>query len=189
MSTRDKFNGIEAKFWDCLDPEVLQYLDPISALEACVENHRRHDCLTEETIREMGTITVSAYTLKLHSPGEILEAAERALDAATEALDDEEHGHPEGDYPMFPVDVLAKHLPAFEAVVRALLAEATVWQCEITRSVELSPDETIELLVVERPEWFGAPATAPDSGPIEWVNDSRQAPPETPPETPPEVPV
>jgi hypothetical protein len=176
MTARDKFNGIEAKFWDCVDPEVLQYTDPISALEACVENHHRLEPKrpTEEVIREMGTITVSAYSLKLHSPGEILEAAERALDAATEALDDEEHGHPEGDEPMFAIDVLAKHLPAFEAVVRGLLAEARVWKCEITSNVELTPDETIEILIVERPEWFG----------IGLYGE----PPEPSPEAPPEVP-
>ncbi len=165
MTARDKFKGIEAMFWDCEDPEVLTHLDPISALEACVENHRTHDSLTEETIREMGTITVAAYRKKLHSPGEVAEAAERALDAATEALDDEEHGHPEGDQPMFAIDVLAKHLPAFEAVVRALLAEGKIWQCETVQSVELSPEETIEILLVERPEWFGsaAPATPPEA--------------------------
>jgi hypothetical protein len=170
MTTRDKFNGIEAKFWDCMDPEQLQYLDPISALEACVESHR-DPRPTEEVIREMGTITVSAYSVKRHSPGEIAEAAERALDAATEALDDEEHGHPEGDQPMFSVDVLAKHLPAFEAVVRALLAEGKIWQCEVTSTVELTPDETIELLIVERPEWFGLglwgePPAAPPETPV-----------------------
>lgn len=165
MTARDKFKGIEAEFWDCEDPEVLMHVDPISALEACVENHRRHDMLTEETIREMGAIELCAYRKRLHTPGEITEAAERALDAATEALDDEEHGHPEGDEPMFTVEVLAKHLPAFEAVLLALLAEGRVWQCEVAQRVELTPGEAIEILLVERPEWFGAPpapATPPE---------------------------
>jgi hypothetical protein len=165
VTARDKFNGIEAKFWDCMDPEVLQYLDPISALEACVEKHLEPPRRTEEVIREMGGISVDAYVVKLHTASEITEAAERALDAANEALDDEEHGHPEGDQPVFSVDVLAKHLPAFEAAVRALLADARVWQCESTRSVELSPDETLEILRVERPEWFEAsPPAAPPEG-------------------------
>lgn len=164
MTARDKFNGIEAEFWDCEDPEVLSHLDPISALEACVENHRERDRRTEDVIREMGTIAVAAYRKRNHSPTEITEAAERALDAATEALDDEEHGHPEGDQPMFSVDMLAKHLPAFEAVVRELLREAKLWQCEVAQQVELTPDETIEILRGERPEWFGgeAPATPPE---------------------------
>lgn len=156
MTARDKFKGIEAEFWDCEDPEVLMHLDPISALEACVDNHRTHDQTTEETIREMGAIELAAYRKRLHTPAEILEAAERALDAATEALDDEEHGHPEGDEPMFSVDVIAKHLPAFEAAVLALLADGRVWQCEVTDRVELTPDETLEILRVERPGWFEA---------------------------------
>lgn len=165
MTARDKFKGIEAEFWDCEDPEVLMHVDPISALEACVENHRSHDLLTEETIREMGTIEICAYGKRLHTPGEIREAAERALDAATEALDDEDHGHPEDDEPMFTVNVLAKHLPAFEAVVRALLAEGRVWQCELRQRVALTPDEAIEILLVERPEWFGAPPATPPEVP------------------------
>jgi hypothetical protein len=165
VTARDKFNGVEAKFWACDDPEVLEYLDPISALEACVDNHLDKGRPTDEVIREMGTISVSAYVVKLHTASEITEAAERALDAANEALDDEEHGHPEGDQPVFSVDVLAKHLPAFEAAVRALLAEGKIWQCESTRSVELSPDETLEILRVERPEWFEAsPPAAPPEG-------------------------
>lgn len=161
MTARDKFNGIEAKFWGCDDPEVLQHTDPISALEEFVENHRERGRSTEEVIREMGAISVSAYSIKLHTASEITAAAERALDVAGEALDDEEHGHPEGEA-MFSVDVLAKHLPAFEAAVRALLAEGKIWQCESTSSVELSPDETIEILRVERPDWFEPPAAPPE---------------------------
>jgi hypothetical protein len=166
VTARDKFTGIKADFWDCEDSEVLTHLDPISALEAIVGNHRERCTPTAEIIREMGTITVEAYRHKVHSPGEILEAAERALDAATEALDDDDHGHPEGDHPMFSCDVLAKHLPAFEAVVRALLTEGRVWQCEVTQCVELTPDETIEILRVERPEWFveAPPAASPEGG-------------------------
>jgi hypothetical protein len=145
MTARDKVSGIEAEFWDCTDPEVLTHKDPISALEACVEDHLEKGRPVEDVIREMGGISVQAYRKRLHTPGEILEAAERALDAVTEALDDEEHGHPEGDQPMFSVDVLAKHLPAFEAAVIALLAEGKIWQCEVVQTVELTPDETIEI--------------------------------------------
>jgi hypothetical protein len=161
MTARDRFNGIEAEFWDCSDPEVLTHTDPIAALLACVESHLDRASPVEDQIREMGAIPVEAYRKRAHSPGEIHEAAERALDAATEALDDDEHGHPEGDEPMFSVDVLAKHLPAFEGVVRELLAEGRVYQCEVFDTVELTPDETIEILRVERPAWFGAsPAEA-----------------------------
>ena len=180
MTARDKFNGIEVDFWDCLDGEVLEHTDPISALEALVELHRERGRLTEDVMREMGPLTVSGYRKRLHSDGEISDAAERALDAVTEALDDEEHGHPDGLSPMFTVDVLARHLPVFEAAVRGLVAEGKIWNCEVAHTVELSPDEAIEILLTERPEWFGGPPApaardepALDSGPIEWVNDRR----------------
>ena len=69
---------------------------------------------------------------------------------------------------MFKLDALAKHRPAIEAVVRAMVADAKVWQCEVAQSVELSPDETIEILRVERPEWFApAPATEREAAPWE----------------------
>lgn len=171
MSARDKFNGIDVEFWDCNDSEVLTHTDPISALEAWVESHLNPANSIEGQIREMGrrrenhgfnaAIPVEGYRKKKHGPSDITDAVDRALDAAVEALDDEDFGHPEGDQPMFKLDVLARHRPAFEAAVRALVADAKVWQCEVAHTVELSPDETIEILRVERPEWFEAsPAAA-----------------------------
>lgn len=160
-AARDKLNGIKADFWDCEGAEVLTFLDPISALEGCVENHRRHDMLTEETIREMGAITVSAYRRKVITEEMVRDLADIALDAIVEYLEEQgELGHPEGDHPIFSVQVLAQHRGAFESAVRDLAARAKIWQCEVSHRVELAPDETIELLLVERPEWFGAEARA-----------------------------
>jgi hypothetical protein len=156
MTARDKFVGIDAEFWDCGDPDTLTHTDPISAIEACVESHIDRASPVEDQIREMGAIPVEAYRKRKHDPSDITDAVDRALDAAVEALDDEEHGHPEGDQPMFKLDILAKHRPAFEAAVLALLAEAKLWQCEVAHTVELTPDETIEILRVERPEWFAS---------------------------------
>lgn len=168
MSARDKLSGIEADFWDCEDPEVLTYVDPISALEACVENHREGERLTEEIIREMGAITVSAYRRATITEELIRDAADSALDRIVEEFDESDLGAPDGDHPMFSIDVLAKHVPAFEAAVRALVADAKVWHCKVAQTVELSPDETIEILLVERPEWFGAElAPAPAAAPPE----------------------
>lgn len=158
MNARDKFVGIEAAFWDCEGAEVLTFVDPISALELCVENHQERERPTEEIIREMGTITVSAYQHRKHEFSDIEDAIDQALDAATEALDDEEHGDPDGDHAMFSLDVLARHRPLFETAVRALVAEARLWQCAVSATVDLSPEETIEILLTERPEWFGAEA-------------------------------
>jgi len=164
MTARDKFNGIKADFWDCDDSEQLKHIDPISALEDWVGSHIDPGRPLEEIIREMGEITIEAYLRARHSDTEIDDAIDRAIDNAREALDDEtEHGDPDGEIAMFTVDVLAKHRPAFEAAVRALAADARVWQCEFARGVDLSPDETIEILRVERPEWF-EPAPAGGAG-------------------------
>lgn len=161
MTARDKFNGIDVAFWDCNDAEALTHTDPISALEACVESHLDRASPVEDQIREMGAIPVEGYRVKEHAASDVNDAVDRALDAAVEALDDDDYGHPEGDQPMFKIDVLARHRPAFDAAVRALVADAKVWQCEVAHTVELSPDETIEILRVERPEWFEAsPAAA-----------------------------
>ena len=184
MTARDKLSGIKADFWDCQDAEVLTFVDPISALEGCVENHLERGRPVEDVIGEMGTIRVSAYRRKTISEELIRDLADTALDQVVEDLDENgEYGDPDGDHPLFSLDVLAQHRGAFESAVRDLCARAKIWQCEVFHTVELAPDETIELLRVERPEWFEAPAPAaeasPDSGPIEWVND--RMPPEASP--------
>lgn len=157
MTARDRFNGIEATFWDCQDSEHLTHEDPIEALESFVDSHLERGRDTAEVIREMGAITCEGYERKTISESAIIEAAELALDTVVEDLDDpDEYGDPDGDRAMFKVDALAKHRPAFVAAVRALIADAFVWQCERTHSVELTPDETIEILREERPDWFEA---------------------------------
>lgn len=159
-AARNKLSGIKADFWDCEGAEVLTFVDPISALEGCVENHR-DERPTEDVIREMGTLTVSAYARKTITEEMIRDLADIALDTVVEELDENgELGDPDGDHPLFSVDVLATRRLAFEHAVRALCGDAKVWQCEVSRAVELSPDETIEILRVERPEWFEAPAPA-----------------------------
>lgn len=173
MTARDRFNGIEVAFWDCLDPEVLTHTDPISALVACVESHIDRASPVDDQIREMGAIPVEAYRHRMHDASDIADAVDCALDAAVEALDDEEHGDPDGDHAMFKLDVLAKHRPAFEAVVRALVADGKIWQCEVAHTVELTPDETIEILRVERPEWFApSPPAAPPEGTFDLLYDA-----------------
>lgn len=161
MTARDKFTGIEAEFWDCRDAEHLTHTDPIEAISDLVESHL-DGRPTEEVIREMGAITCEAYRREKITDELIAEAAEIALEQARERLE-EEVGDPDGDQAMFTVDTLAKHRVTFETAVRMLAAEARVWQCSVTHSVLLSPDETIELLRADRPEWFEA---SPDTVPV-----------------------
>jgi hypothetical protein len=166
VTARDKFNGIDAEFWDCRDAEYLAHVDPISALEDFVDVHRERGRSLEEVIREMGPFPVEAYRREPVTEQHIEDATDRALEAARESLEEEsELGDPRDDHPMFKVDVLAKHRPAFVAVVRALAADGIVWQCAPSHSVELTPDDVIEILRVERPEWFEAsPPAAPPEG-------------------------
>lgn len=170
MTALARFEGLTVKFWDCCDAEVLEHEDPISALEECVEKHLDGRPI-EDVIREMGAIPVEGYNVKAFAQSDIVDAIDRALDVVVEALE-EDHGHPEGDQPMFKLDVLAKHRPAFEAAVRALAADAKIWQCELASTVELTPDETIEILRWQRPDWFepagesvseAAPAMPPEA--------------------------
>lgn len=150
MSARDKFNGVHADYWDCSDPEGLTHEDPISALEEWIDSHLEPGCDTEAIIREMGNITVEAYERDTISDGDIQSVAEQALDAACEYFC-ENFGDPEGDDHDLNV---AQYKPAFEAAVRALYADTKVWRCSVTSTVELTPDEAIEIMRVERPDWF-----------------------------------
>lgn len=167
MSARDKFKGIRADFWDCQDAERLTHLDPISALEAIVDCHREIESSTEATIREMGEISVDAYRRAELTEQHVDDAIDRALEAAREALEEEsELGDDESSaHPMFSIDVLFQQRPAFEAAVRAMAAKAKVWKCELAISIALTPDETIEILRGERPEWFGGAPAAEASAP------------------------
>lgn len=173
MTARDKFNGIQADYWECTDAEVLTHTDPISALEAVVEIHLNRASPAEDQIREMGAIPVEAYRKKAFSTSDIDDAIDRAIDVVVEGLE-EDHGDPEGDRPMFSIDVLAQHRPAFEAAVRGLAAVAKIFQVELAQTVELTPDETIEILRVERPEWF-EPGFATVEGAIDAAADTVRA--------------
>ena len=161
MTAREKFKGIEADFWDSWDAERLSHVDPISALEVWVESQINRASPIEDQIREMGPITLHAYRRATPSLENIEDAIDCALENARESLEDySELGDPAGERAMFKIEVLAKHRPAFEAAVRGLLADAVIWRCESAATVELSPAEALEILLVERPEWFGAPAPA-----------------------------
>lgn len=155
MSALDKFDGIAADFWACNDPDRLTHEDPISALEEWIDSHLSRDCDVEAIIREMGEISVEAYSRVAIRETDIDSALDRAIEAVEQHFDEDSDYHdPDGDHQIFSVDVLAKHRPAFEAAVRALVADAIVWHCESTTVVTLTPDETLEIMRVECPEWF-----------------------------------
>lgn len=150
MGARDKFVGIQADYWDCRDSEQLTHEDPISALEEYVEIHLTPGCDVEKEVRDMGDISVEAYVRGVIDESDVTSAAEFALESACDHFSDN-YGDPDGEYDNLDQ---AKHLPAFEAVVRALYADAKVWRCEVAQTVVVTPDEVLEILRVERPDWF-----------------------------------
>lgn len=155
MSARGKFVGIEADFWDCCEAERLTHEDPISALEECVDNHLWRGCDTEKEIRDMGDISVDAYVHDVVPDSEIEGLAELAIERISEALDeDDAYGHPDGDHECLSEATQAKHKAAFVAAVGVLVADAQIWRCSVKTSVVLTPDEVLELMRVERPDWF-----------------------------------
>ena len=155
MSARDKFVGIKAEYWACNDPDCLTHQDPISALEDWIDSHfSREGEDAEAVIREMGDIAVEAYSRVAIREADIDDAIDRAIEVVDEHLQEQDYHDPDGDHQMFSVDVLTKHRPKFEAAVRALVADASVWHCDVTATVTLTPDETLEIMRVERPDWF-----------------------------------
>lgn len=162
MTARDRFNGIDAELWDGKDSDRLIHLDPISALEDLIGSRTNRASPMEDQIRELGPVSIEAYRRAAITPQHIDDAVDAALEEVRQSLEeDAELGDPEDGRPMFPVDVLAKHRPAFESAVRELTRDASVWACELVTSVELTPEEALEILRVERPEWFEpAPAEA-----------------------------
>lgn len=158
MSARDKFADIQADYWDCEDAERLTFDDPISALEEWVESHLVPGDDAESEIRGMGDVSVDAYTRNSLNDADITSVAEQAMEVASEHFGDN-YGDPDGDPDADGLDS-AKHLPVFEAAVRGFYADARVWRCEVIATVVLTPDEVLELMRAERPEWF-APGGVP----------------------------
>jgi len=164
---RAKLASIEADFWDCdEDAERLNHEHPESAIEYDLDScwplphvRKRPGFDAEAWIRdelEDGGLTVYAWKRSAITEAQLRDCAETLVERACEVFaEDDELGDPEGDDDdgLTPA-VQAKHLPLFEAAVRALWADATVWHCEILGKVALTTDEVLELVRAEWPEWL-----------------------------------
>lgn len=161
MSARDKFVGIGADYWDCSDSvEQLQYDDPISALEYHLDGWLSPGCDVETILRGLDDVEVYPWHRKTIPEGEAEGLADRLLEHLQEILEeDEDYADPDGDHDIFSSATLGKHQPAFVVAVKSLIADASVWQCEPGKPVTLSPDEVLEIMRVERPDWFEPEAT------------------------------
>lgn len=158
MSALEQLKTTEAAYWDCDESaEQLSHDHPAGALESHLDGWvMHHDSRgMEAQLREIGPIQIWPWHRKTIAEGAAKGLAERAMDCIDEALsEDEDYGDPDGTHDLFGKAVMAKHLPAFEAAVKALLADADCWQCEAGAPIALTPDDVITLMREFCPEWF-----------------------------------
>lgn len=158
MSELEKLKTTEAAYWDCDESaEQLSHDHPAGALESHLDGWvMHHDSRgMEAQLREIGPIQIWPWHRKTIAEGEAKGLAERAMDHIDEMLDeDEDCCDPDGDHDIFSKAIMAKHLPAFVAATRALIADADVWACEQGAAITLTPDDVIALMREHCPEWF-----------------------------------
>lgn len=142
-------NDREPAYYDCRDNEELTWADRDEA----IEDHLSylgvlHTGMTEAEVLDAlpETITVKGYARMVIPEGEIRNRVDTVLDALIERLD-EEHGNPDGD----PCDVTEKMKEAALTFVKAVVAEYTVWGCEVVSEEEVD----VEAWVREHcPDWL-----------------------------------
>lgn len=159
MTARDKFNGIEADYWDCRnDADCLSNTEVAEAVEDYVDGVLSPMRDTEGDIRKSfpAGITIWPWVRKVVTDAMCEDIADSLIERAAEDFSELlELGNPEdGDSDGFTQAVCKKHIPAFAAAVKALYADATVWGCERGKGVELTLDELLEYCRAEFPHWF-----------------------------------
>ena len=144
----------EGDLYDCRDSEELFCGSPEEALEEYIDIFLTKDCDVSAVIREYAPIKVTAWNRMEVGDDWVKRIAERAQEEAAEAFA-EEFGDPNGDAVDAIGDgVLTRTAPLFEAAVRALVSEGSVWGCERAGEVMLSAEEVEALLREHCPEWF-----------------------------------
>jgi len=59
--TLDEITALNADFYECGDPDMLSWTDPVEAIERYVDLHLSPACDTEAEIRAMSGVTLTAY--------------------------------------------------------------------------------------------------------------------------------
>ena len=167
MSVLDKFKALDAAgadYWDCDDTsESLTHSDALEAIESYFErcwpaqsvmsapDFDAEAWLREETGEE--GLTVYAF-LRSKVTDEQVDTWVDDIQSRVAECFSEDYGDPDGGNDGFTTEVFEKHKPAFAAVVRALVDDASVWRCEPCGKVELTEDEAVALMREHRPDWF-----------------------------------
>lgn len=158
MNAREKLLALGGDYYDCdEDREQLSHEDPIEALEGHVDTYLRPQMSAEalrDAILEIGDVTVHAFSRLVVPEREIELAADDIIERLEERWADE-YGDPDGDHKL---DVSKEQRAQFEAAVRVAYGAAEVWRCEETSAITLEPDEVLEIMRAERPDWFEAPS-------------------------------
>jgi hypothetical protein len=143
-----------ADYYDCRGDERFTHESP----EECIEHHL--DSLMEPNgdvgalIATTGPIEVAAYVRNGVTDHSVDNWA-TSLAAHLLELFGEEYGDPDGESDDIDDAALAIVL---KPIIRAALADVTVWHCSKSGSRTYQPDEVAALMREHRPEWFEGPA-------------------------------
>jgi hypothetical protein len=129
-----------ATYYDCRDSEELTHSEPEEAIEEIVDMAYEKGVPIEETLADLGPVTVTAYNRRKASNEWIENQAEYMAGDLVERFE-EEHGDPGGCHDAWT----AKELKTIEeklcAVIKEAVADAAVWQCEKVAEREYSEAE------------------------------------------------
>jgi hypothetical protein len=148
-------NFDNAKFYDCRDPDTLNYQDVEEALEDALETAWEKGKTPDEILSEIAPIEVIAYNPMKKSPCSISGRAESTLEDLEEHLM-EDYGNFDGDHDFWSKEEREELLGKFHAVFEEALAKISVWQCEKVAAKEFTAAEVKQIV----PGWFEEAATA-----------------------------
>lgn len=137
-------------FYDCRDSEQLSHESPEDAILEYIDTLAEPSKPVEDTIRELGSITVTAYRRVKVGDDWIEMQARRLAERLGEEFS-ERFGDPDGDD---CDEQIAESWRDFVPAVRAAIGKARVWSCEPCGKHVYSVNEVLELARRMCPEWF-----------------------------------
>lgn len=145
------FEGLPAAdYYDCRDVEELSFESPDEALEYYVDSWCDPQTPIVESIRQLGSVTMTAYE-RMSVDHRLVY---RAVDHVLQFLDDEtaDLSNPDSDDGIFTPD--QQKVDALTAAIGAIVKDAHVWGCQSVGSIELSPQQIEAWARKECPYWF-----------------------------------
>lgn len=131
----------KATYYDCTDPEILDFNTPLEALESWADG--------SDLLSNPQGITIVAYERK-STDDWVERQVDRVVDDIAEDFD-QEFSDPEGDN---NVAVGARVRLLFVAAIKALAEEGDVWHCEPCGKVQLEAQHVDALMREQNPQWY-----------------------------------